>query len=91
MGSQENERKLKERVNQLEAALRERDEEIERMRTKVEDQESLLARRAQMVSKTMKERDELRKQNAELILKLAQVGRRQSFSSSGSPSPPTLR
>ena len=91
MGSQENARKLRGRIEQLEAALRAKDDEIERLRTKLEDQESLLARRMQMVSKTLKERDELRKQNAELILKLAQVGRRQSISSSGSPSPPTLR
>ena len=77
-----------ETVQQLQDALNARETEIARLREKVEEQDSLLLRRKQMIAQTKKERDELRQQNAELINKLAIVGRRQSTSSS---TPPKLK
>ena len=70
-----------ETVQNLQDALNSREEEIARLRRKLEDQECLLERRKQMITLTKKERDELRQQNAELINKLAVVGRKQSISS----------
>jgi septal ring factor EnvC (AmiA/AmiB activator) len=73
-------------VQQLQEALNARETEISRLRGKLDEQDSLLLRRKEMIAQTKKERDELRQQNAELINKLAVVGRRQSTST-----PPKLK
>lgn len=73
------------RIKQLEAQLEERDEEIEKMRTRIEDQQSLLAHRWQCIERLQQERDELRKHNSRLVAKLAEVTRRNSISAATSP------
>lgn len=65
-----------ETVQQLQDALSSREAEIKRLREKVEEQGRLMRRRMQMIAQTKKERDELRRQCADLVHKLAEVGRR---------------
>ena len=101
MASVDQVRELQETVGQLEAtlsttrdtvkllqeALNARETEIQQLRKKLKDQEGLLLRRMQIIAETKKERDDLRRKNAELILKQAEVGRKHSVN----VSPPRLR
>ncbi len=73
------------RIRQLEEQLEERDKEIEHMRGRIEDQQSLLAHRWQCIERLQQERDELRKQNSQQSAKLAEVTRRNSVSAGSSP------
>lgn len=76
-----------ERIKQLERVVEEQEEQIDELRGRIENQQSNLAHRMQCIEKLQRERDELRKQNADLVLKVAQLSRRQSVSSGGaSPS-----
>ena len=74
-------------VKLLQEALNARETEIQQLRKKLKGQEGLLLRRMQIISETKKERDDLRRKNAELILKQAEVGRKHSVNAS----PPRLR
>ena len=78
------------RVRQLEEALDKKEEENDKLRSRIEHQQGVLAHRMQIIEKLQKERDELRKHNSDLVQRLAHVSRKNSVSSSGRPSPPAL-
>ena len=89
MGS-ENSSDPHERIKQLEKLVEDQEEQIDELRGRVENQQSNLAHRMQVIEKLQRERDELRKQNADLVAKVAQLSRRQSVTA-GSSSPSTNR
>ena len=71
----------RETVRELEAALATTRGTVQQLQAALESREADIAGLRQMLTSTKKERDELRVQNAELINKLAIVGRKQSTSS----------
>ena len=75
-------RDLRETVRELEAALATTRETVQQLKGALESREDEIAGLRQMLTRTKKERDELRMQNAELINRLAVIGRKQSTSSS---------
>ena len=85
MGS-ENSSDPYERIKQLEKLVEDQEEQIDELRGTIENHQSTLAHRMQVIEKLQRERDELRKQNAELVNKVAQLSRRQSVTA-GSSSP----
>ena len=81
-----------ERIKQLEKLIEDQEEQIDELRGRVENQQSNLAHRMQVIEKLQRERNELRKQNADLVAKVAQLSRRQVQSiTAGSSSPSTNR
>ena len=84
MGSEENARELHETVRKLEAALSSSRAEVQQLHETLGSRETEIAGLRQMLTHTKKERDELRGQNAELVNRLAVIGRKQSTSSSPS-------
>ena len=62
-----------ERIKQLERVVEEQEEQIDELRGRIENQQSNLAHRMQCIEKLQRERDELRKQNADLVAKVAQL------------------
>ena len=87
-----------ERIKQLEKLIEDQEEQIDELRGRVENQQSNLAHRMQVIEKLQRERDELRKQNADLVAKVAQLSRRQTVTipsiyavTAGSSSPSTNR
>ncbi|CAI8012336.1 IQ motif and SEC7 domain-containing protein 1 [Geodia barretti] len=75
-------RDLRETVRELEAALATTRETVQQLKGALESGEDEIVGLRQMLTRTKKERDELRVQNAELINRLAVIGRKQSTSSS---------
>lgn len=78
---EENTRDLRETVQALESALATRTEMVQQLQGALESREAEIVALRQMLSSTKKERDELRVQNAELVNRVAIVGRKQSTSS----------
>ena len=72
-------------VQHLESLLKERDEKIIELEAKVQAQEKLLEHRLGCMERLQRERDELRRTNASLIEKTAELSRKQSISGYGSP------
>lgn len=81
MESDENIRDLRETVQQLQTALATTKETMQQLQDALSSREEEIGRLRGMLSDTKKERDELRGWNAELVSRLAVVGRRQSTSS----------
>ena len=79
-----------ERIKQLERVVEEQEEQIDELRGRIENQQSNLAHRMQCIEKLQRERGELRKQNADLVAKVAELSRRQSVTSQGSGGSPSL-
>ena len=75
-------------IEHLESLLRQKDEKIGELEEKLRTQETLLEHRLNCMERLQKERDELRKTNAALIEKTAELTRKQSVGSFGSPSRP---
>lgn len=73
------------RILELEQTVELKEEEMDLLRTKVERQQTLLSHRMQCITQLQRERSELRKQNSELVAKMAEVSRRNSISSSSPP------
>ena len=91
MGS-ENSSDPHERIKQLEKLVEDQEEQIDELRGRVENQQSNLAHRMQVIERLQRERDELRKLNADLVAKVAQLSRRHVQSiTAGSSSPSTNR
>lgn len=77
-------------VQHLESLLKLRDERISQLEEKVQDQEVLLQHRLQCMDRLKRERDELRKTNALLIGKTAELTRKQSVGGKFAGSPVVL-
>lgn len=74
-------------VQHLERQLKERDNQIAQLEERICNQEKLLQHRLQCMERLKKERDELRKTNAVLIGKTAELSRKQSIAGSQNGSP----
>ena len=73
-------------IEQLESSLREKDAKIKELEERLQSQEKQLEHRLLCMERLQRERDELRKTNASLIEKTAELTRKQSVGSFGSPS-----
>ena len=73
------------RIRDVEQQLVDRDEEIDRLQSKILEQQNSLSHRWQCIQRLQRERDELRKHNSQLSAKLAEVTRRNSISHSNTP------
>ena len=76
---------LEKLVAEKDATIHDQEELIDELRGRIENQQSTLAHRMQCINKFKKDRDDLRRQNAQQIAKLAEVGRKQSVAISSPP------
>ena len=72
-------------IKALEEKLKEKDEMISELKKKLQAQETVLDYRLQCMERLKAERDELRNKNSTLVGKNAELSRKQSVGSFGSP------